>query len=145
MKLVVIVERRTTHRYVYIPALDTGTALADRDEPGACARVLVTAALGAPAADLQMTLHHARLGETVVSTPTVDVEVLHDDGVWRTAQHTGWLRHWHGSWGPLVTYMVDGISWTRAVHIPRMRSPLAQFPVAPQRGERRVSGPQPVS
>jgi hypothetical protein len=143
VNFVAIVERRTTHRYVHIPAFDTCGALPHLDEPQPLAIALVAAATGLPAADIQVSLLHAALGETVVSTPPVDVEVLHDDGAWHAARQTGWLRQWHGSWGPLVAYTADGTTWTRAVRISRVRPPLDGVSTVPPPRHQRTGEPQP--
>lgn len=131
MEFAAIVEQRTTHWYVHIPALSTGGALPHRDNARACAIALVAAATGVPPGDPQVSLHNAAPGQTLLPTSPTDVDVRHDDGVWRTAQHTGWLRQWHGSWRPLVSYAADGVTWTRAVHISRFRPPEIDTPAVP--------------
>lgn len=123
MDFVAIVERRPLHRFVCIPTLGAGAALPDREDPRTFATNLVARTLGLPAAEVETSVHHALLGQTLVPTSITDVEVLHDDGSWRPAQQSGWLKQWHGSWGPLVSYSADGIAWTRAVHTSRMRRP----------------------
>lgn len=139
MKIVAIVEHREASRYLYVPVLGTGSAVPDHGDPEACAAGLVATALGVPAEDLQVTLHHARLGDTFVAAPPSDVEIRHEDSVWRAAVHVGWLRQWRGSWGPLITYTAaDGDSWTRPLHISRMRQPLVGHSAAPPVPERRV-------
>jgi hypothetical protein len=87
-------------------------------------------------------VHHALLGQTLVPTTTTDVEVLHDDGSWRPAEQSGWLKQWHGSWGPLVSYSADGVAWTRAVHISRLRRPLAEAAAIPTPRRRPVADAQ---
>ncbi|SDE56625.1 hypothetical protein SAMN05660485_01110 [Blastococcus fimeti] len=121
MEFVAIVERRSMHRFVCIPDLETGAALPDQEDARTFATDLVARTLGLPAAEVTASVHHALLGQTLVPTTTIDVEVLHDDGSWRSAEQSGWLKQWHGSWGPLVSYSADGIAWTRAVHISRLR------------------------
>ena len=90
-----------------------------------------------------MSLLVATLGETVVTTPPVDVEVRHDDGAWHAARQTGWLRQWRGSWGPLVAYTVDGTTWTRAVRMSRVRPPLAGVSDVPLPRHEQMREPQP--
>lgn len=145
MKIVAILERRAAHRYLYVPLLRTGSALPDRGDPEACAAALVATALGVPAGDLRVTVHRARLGETFVTVPPSDVEIRHEDSVWRAAVHVGWLRQWRGSWGPLVTYTAaDGDSWTRPLHISRMRPSLVDRSAVPPVQERGVPDGLPV-
>jgi hypothetical protein len=143
VEFVAIIERRTTHRYVHIPALDTCGELPQTDEPRPFATALAAAATGLPGADIEVSLLFAALAKTVVPTPPVDVEVRHDDGAWHAARRTGWLRQWEGSWGPLVAYTVDGITWTRAVQMSRVRLPLAEVSDVPRPRHERMDEPQP--
>ena len=145
MKIVAIVERRAAHRYLYVPALGTGSPLPDRGDPEVCAAEFVATTLGVPAADLQVTLHFPRLGETVVPMPPSDVEILHEDSVWRAAVQVGWLRHWRGPWGPLITYTAaDGRSWTRALPVSRVREQVLDHAAALPVQGRRVPDGLPV-
>ncbi|SOC49676.1 hypothetical protein SAMN05660748_2408 [Blastococcus aggregatus] len=144
MEFMAIVERRPLHRFVCIPVLDAGAALPDREDPQAFATDLVARTLGVPAAEVQVSTQHALLGQTLVPTTTADVEVLHDDGSWRAAQQSGWLKQWHGSWAPLVSYRADGIAWTRAVHTSRMRRPLTGAPAIPTPRRRAAPDPKPT-
>lgn len=142
MDFVAIVERRPLHRFVCIPTLGAGAALPDREDPRAFATDLVARTLGLPAAEVETSVHHALLGQTLVPTTTTDVEVLHDDGSWRPAQQSGWLKQWHGSWAPLVSYSADGIAWTRAVHISRLRRATTGTAAIPTPRRRAAAEPQ---
>ena len=121
MRFAAIVERRLNHWQLYIPSLGTGGSVPETNDVQASAISLAAAATGLPAADLQVQLHVARQGETVVSTSPTTVEARHTDGRWRTAELTGWLRQWNGAWWPLVSYAADGATWTRAVRASRVR------------------------
>jgi hypothetical protein len=143
VEFIAIIERRTAHRFVHIPALDTCGELPHADEPLPFATALVAAATGLPGADIQVSLLHAALGETVVSMAPVDVEVRHADGAWHAARQTGWLRRWHGSWGPLVAYTVDGITWTRGAQMSRVRRAHAEVADVPLPRHQRMSEPRP--
>ncbi len=144
MDFVAILERRPLHKFVCIPMIDTGAALPEREDPQAFATALVARTLDVPVAEVQVSLHQALVGQTLVTTPTRDVEVLHDDGSWRPAQQSGWLKQWHGAWGPLVAYTADGIAWTRAVHSSRMRRPATGAPALPTQRRRPAPDPQPT-
>jgi len=87
----------------------------------ASATALVTAATGMPPRDVQIAVHLAVVGDTVLPAPPTDVEVRHTDGSWRRAEHPGWIRRQDGSWRPLVRYAADGARWERAVHASCLR------------------------
>lgn len=115
MHFAAIVERRLPHWYVHIPALGIGAPIPEPSDVQASAVALAAATTGVSTADLQVRLHLAGPGETVVPTSVTDVEVRHNDGTWFAAEQTGWVRQWNDSWWALVFYPADGAMWTRAV------------------------------
>jgi hypothetical protein len=131
VQFVAIVEQRLMHRHVYIPALGVGGPVPELDDVHASAVALAAAATGLPAADLEVSLCTAVPRDTVLPASPSDVEVRHRDGIWHTAQHTGWLRQWGGSWWPLVSYAAEGAMWTRAVRASCVRQFDADVPAIP--------------
>jgi hypothetical protein len=116
VQFVAIVERRLMQWYVYIPALASGGSVPELDDVQAFANALVTAATSLSPGDVQISVHVARTTDTLLPTSPTDVEVRHNDGIWRTAQHKGWLRQRDGSWEPLISYPAHGVVWERVVH-----------------------------
>lgn len=121
MQFVAIVERHLLQWSVYLPDLAVGGPVPEPNDVHASATALVTAATGVPPQDVQIAVHLAVVGDTVLSAPPTDVEVRHTDGSWREAEHIGWIRRRDGSWRPLVRYAADGARWERAVHASCLR------------------------
>lgn len=123
MQFVAIVERHLLQWSVYLPDLAVGGPVPEPNDVHASAVALVTAATGVPPRDVQVAVHLAVVGDTVLPAPPTDVEVRHTDGSWRGAEHVGWIRRRDGSWRPLVRYAADGATWERAVHASCLRRP----------------------
>lgn len=115
MQFVAIVERRSTQWYVSIPALASGGSVPEPDDVQRCATALVTAATSLSPEDVQISFHSARATDTLLPTSPAAVEIRHNDGMWRAAEHKGWLRQWDGSWKPLISYAAHGAVWERVV------------------------------
>ena len=121
MKFVAIVERRLLQWYVQIPALASGGSVPESHDVQAFATTLVTAATSLSPEDVQISLQVARATDTLLRTSPTDVEIRHNDGIWRPAQQKGWLRQRDGSWEPLISYPAHGVVWERVVHPSRFR------------------------
>ncbi len=131
MEFVAIVERSLTDWHVDIPALAIGGPVPEPYDVQAFAVALVAAATGLPAAGVEVSLYSTVRGHDLLPTRPTEVEGRHNDGFWRTAEHTGWLRQRDGSWRALVSYAADGAVWRRAVHVSSFRQPDVEVPAVP--------------
>lgn len=128
MQFVAIVERRLMQWYVYIPALASGGSVPEPNDVQAFTTALVTAATSLSPGDVQLSLHLARTTDTLLPTSPTEVEIRHNDGIWRAAQHKGWLRQRDGSWKPLISYPARGAVWERVVHASCFREATSEPP-----------------
>lgn len=131
MHFAAILEQRPPHWYIHVPSFDVSGRTREPHQPEATAVALVAAATGLTATEIQVSVHYATQGDTLVATAPSEVEVRHSDGVWRTASHTGWLRQRDGSWQALVEYVARGSLWTRAARPTCVRHPAVEALRAP--------------
>jgi hypothetical protein len=144
VQFVAIVERRLMHWFVYIPAFASSGSVPEPNDVQAFATALVTAATRLFPGDVQISLQVARTTDMLLPTSPTEVEVRHIDGIWRAAQHKGWLRQRDGSWKPLICYLAHGAVWERVVHASCYREATPDQPPQSSGGLRRVGPAAPA-
>ena len=111
MKHVVIVERRLSDWYMYVPALDGGISLRSPADAPLRAAGLLWAESGVVVDPRHVEVLWPNSGDMLLPATPADVEILHDDGAWYPGAHVGWLRQRDRSWRALACYVVAGVQW----------------------------------
>ena len=132
MHVMAMLDIRSGQLHVHVPALACGAPVPDRGGAEAAAAALITAATGVPASDLSITVRPVGDSDTTVPIPPTDVDVRHQDGTWHGARQSAWVRLRDGSWRALVCYVVDGVTWERAVRAASLRPRAVTTPPGPR-------------
>jgi hypothetical protein len=114
---IAILEYQPSTWYVHVPAIGTGVAVGEPSAACDSAARLIARTTGCAPGELLMAVRLVRTSDVLVSVASSPVNARHVDGVRHLGQCRGWIRQADRSWRALISYVVDGVQWERALSL----------------------------